>query len=243
MKMKKFAIPFCEDKRMLWAARRLENLGFEQMSDPEKADFIILPVLTKRRMFDAVSGKNVFYGVCSDAPCGKSYMENENYVYKNALLTAEGAAVLLGQVLPYSFFGAQVLIVGYGRIGKALHKIFAAFGSRVTVCSRSEESASAALFSGARHIGFDELKHSNDFDIIINTVEHIVLAKAELSAMKKDAVILDLASFPGGVDTLVADSLGLTLINGKGMPAKYTPETAGAIIADAVCGMIKEELT
>lgn len=243
MKMNKFAVPFCEDTRMHWAAKRLETLGFEHISGCEAADFIILPVLTKRRMFDGISDRNIFYGVCAGAPCGKSYMENENYVYRNAILTAEGAAVLLEETVPYSLFGAKILIIGYGRIGRALHSILAGFGSRVTVCSRSRESAAAALFSGAGHMGFEALKKSNAFDIIINTVPHIVLTKAELSALKKDAVILDLASFPGGVDTLVADSLGLTLIQGGGMPAKYTPETAGFIIADTVCDMIKEELT
>ena len=54
-------------------------------------------------------------------------------------------------------------------------------------------------------------------------------------------MILDLASFPGGVDTLVANSLKIKLINGRGMPSKYTQKTAGEIIAEAVMNMIEGE--
>lgn len=54
-------------------------------------------------------------------------------------------------------------------------------------------------------------------------------------------LILDLASFPGGVDTLVANSLGLKLINGRGMPSVYTQKTAGEIIGEAVVNIIKGE--
>ncbi|MCC8016381.1 MAG: hypothetical protein LIO43_03180, partial [Clostridiales bacterium] len=87
------------------------------------------------------------------------------------------------------------------------------------------------------------LNDISDEDIIINTVPHIVLTASELKSVKKDALILDLASFPGGVDTLVAKSLGLNLLSGKAMPCKFTEKTAGYIIGEAVTDIIKEELT
>ena len=143
----------------------------------------------------------------------------------------------------YSLYRAEILIIGYGRIGKALHNILKGYGADITVCSRSKSSKDEAIYNGAKHISFEQLKSENNANIIFNTVPHMVLTKNELSALKKDAVILDLASFPGGVDTLVADSLGLAVLNGRKMPSRYTEKTAGYLIGEAVSDIIEEELT
>lgn len=237
MVYKTFAIPYADDKRMEYVKIYLENNHLIYVKDVDDADFVILPVLTKPYMFNGLENKLVFHGVAKENK-GFNYMENENYVLKNAILTAEGAVTTLENETSYSLFGAKILIIGYGRIAKALHKILKACGADITVCSRSSTSKTEALFSGAHHIGFSQLKNKSDFDIVINTVPHIVLTKAELFALPDKAVILDLASFPGGVDTLVAASRGLKVINGRAMPSKYTFETAGFIIGEAVTEML-----
>ncbi len=240
MKLKKFSVPYVDDKRMIYAKEYLEKENYQYVSSNDKADFVLLPVPTKKYMFDGIKDKIVFYGM-GDYKNGFDYMKYESYVLKNAILTAEGAVTMIEENTSYSLFGANVLIIGYGRIGKALHNILKNYGANITVCSRSKSSCVEALYNGAKHIGFDELASSNDADIIINTVPHIVLTKAELSAMKQDAIILDLASFPGGVDLLVAKSMGVPVLNGKSMPSKYTEKTAGYIIGEAVKDIIEEE--
>ena len=91
-------------------------------------------------------------------------------VLKNAFLTAEGAVTLIEENTHYSLYRANILIIGYGRIGKALHNILKGYGAYVTVCSRSKESEADSVFNGAKHISFNDLKSANDADIIINTV-------------------------------------------------------------------------
>ena len=240
MRLNKFSVPFTEDKRMIYAKEYLEKKGFEYRQKTGESDFVLLPVTSKKHMFKGLEGKVVFCGMC-DCKNGFDYMKYESYVLKNAFLTAEGAVTLIEENTNYSLYRANVLILGYGRIGKALHKILNGYGANVTVCSRSKESEAESLFNGAAHIGFDELKKDNAADIIINTVPHTVLTKPELSAVKRDAVILDLASFPGGVDTLVADSMGLLVLNGGRMPARYAEKTAGYLIGEAVSDIIEEE--
>lgn len=240
MKLKKFSVPYVDDKRMLYAKEYLEKKNYQYVSSTDKADFVLLPVPTKKYMFDGLQDKIVFYGM-ANYKNGFDYMKYESYVLKNAILTAEGAVTLLEESSSYSLFDANILIIGYGRIGKALHKILKNYGANITVCSRSKSSCVDALYNGAKHINFDELKENNDADIVINTVPHIVLTKDELLAMKHDVIILDLASFPGGVDNLVAKSMGITVLNGKGMPSKYTEKTAGYIIGEAVNDIIEEE--
>lgn len=242
MKLKRFIVPFTDDKRMIYAKEYLEKHGFESTNSKEYADFVLLPVPAKEDMFTGFENKLVFYGM-GNYKNGYDYMKYESYVLKNAFLTAEGAVTLIEETVPYSFYGTAVLIVGYGRIGKALHNILKGYGADITVCSRSKVSKDEAIFNGAKHINFEKLKSDNKAQIIFNTVPHMVLTKNELSALKKDAVILDLSSFPGGVDTLVADSLGLTVLNGRRMPSRYTEKTAGYLIGEAVSDIIEEELT
>lgn len=240
MKIKKFAVPFTDDCRMRYAKEYLESRGFQYESDVNNTDFVVLPVPVKKHMLDGLENKLVFFGAF-DYKNGFDYTKYESYAIKNAFLTAECALILLEENTDYSLFNSNVLIVGYGRIGKALHKILSAYGANITVCSRSEESSALSQLSGATHLYFDELAESNDFDIVINTVPHIVLTKPEISAMKKDAVILELASFPGGIDNLAAKSRGIRVINGKSLPARYTAKTAGYFIGEAIENIIKEE--
>lgn len=241
MKLKKFAVPYTDDKRMIYAKEYLERQGFSHTNEIYEADFVLLPVPVKKHMLDDLNGKLAFYGMGSYRN-GYDYMKNESYVLKNAILTSEGAVSFIEENTPYSLFKCKILIIGYGRIGKSLHNILKGYGSDITVCSRSRESKAEALFNGAEHIGFDDLKKPNEADVIINTVPHIVLTKAELEVIKKEAVILDLASFPGGVDTLVAKSLGIDVLSGRAMPSRYTEKTAGYIIGEAVTDIIEEEL-
>lgn len=242
MKLKRFIVPFMDDKRMIYAKEYLEKKGFEYTEKAEYSDFVLLPVPVKAHMFNGFENKIAFYGM-GDYKNGFDYMKYESYVLKNAFLTAEGAVTLIEENTHYSLYRANVLIIGYGRIGKALHNILKGYGANITVCSRSRESEAESVFYGARHINFESLKSENNADIIINTVPHMVLTKAELSAVKKDAVILDLASFPGGVDTLTADSMGLLVLSGRRMPARYAEKTAGYLIGEAVSDIIEEEFT
>lgn len=240
MKLVSFAVPYTQDKRMLYAAQYLEEHGFKYKESIDDCDFALLPVPAKKEMFECLNGKPAFFGK-GEYTNGYDYMKNEAYVLKNAYLTAEGAVTCLEINTDYSLIGSKILIIGYGRIAQALHKILSAYGSDITICSRSCVSGAQVQFSGAKHISFAQLKEPADYDIVINTVPHIVLTKDELTAQKKGVLILDLASFPGGVDTLVANSLKMKLINGRGMPSKYTQKTAGEIIGEAVMNIIEGE--
>ena len=88
--------------------------------------------------------------------------------------------------------------------------------------------------NGASAVTIDELATQNDFDFVFNTVPHPIINERELRLFKKDALLVDLASFPGGIDVHFAESLGLNLIVARGLPAKYSPKSAGETVAKAV---------
>ena len=236
-----FSLPFSEDKRMIYAKEYLEGKGYICVDDNSNADFVLLPIPVKDYMFVGLDGKLVFYGMGDYK--GRDYNKNESYLLANAYLTAEGAVALCKESSDIAIFGSKVLVTGYGRIAKALCRCLASMGADVTVCSRSESSRIEALFNNFSHIAFDELKTPNDFDFVFNTVPHIVFTKPELSALKEGAVIIDLASFPGGVDTLVASSKNIKLINGRGLPSRYSEKTAGYLVGKAVVEIIKGDFS
>lgn len=132
MKLKKFIVPFTGDKRMIYAKEYLENHGFEHTGNSENADFVLLPVPVKEDMFKGFEDKILFYGM-GNRKNGFDYMKYESFVLKNAFLTAEGAVTLIEENTAYSLYRAEILIIGYGRIGKALHNILKGYGADITV--------------------------------------------------------------------------------------------------------------
>lgn len=246
--MKKFFVPFKDDKRMLYACEKLEKNGFEQVKSVENCDTVILPVPTKEKHIKDIKNKFVYCAKINEKML-RSLNQNgnevydcfndESYVLKNAFLTAEGIVAMLIENSDRSLFSSSVLITGYGRIAKATAKILSSCGADITICSRSEVSKAQVKFDGYKHIFFNELKNNGDFDFIINTVDDLVFCCEELKSIKKDALLLDVASFPGGVDELSAKALSVSLIYGPALPSKFSVKTAGELIADAI--IVNEE--
>lgn len=224
--MTKFYSPDLSDKRLVYAADYLRNIGYEEVKSDKNADFLLLGINYDKKYLS--SGVPVI-----------DYKNDEAFQLKNAYLTAEAALALTIDESDSSLINASVLIAGYGRIGKALHRYLSAFTNDITVCARSERARAAALSNNAKTIDFNELKKNSNYDVIYNTVPHPVFNEQELSAVRQNALIIDLASFPGGVDKHIAKAKGINLIIARGLPAKYSPEAAGKVVAQTVDKMIK----
>lgn len=54
------------------------------------------------------------------------------------------------------------------------------------------------------------------------------------------ALIIDLASLPGGTDFAAAEELGLHAEHALALPAAVLPQTAGALIAQTVLTILEE---
>ncbi len=241
MKLKSFTIPYLTDERLEYAKQYLVEQGYSYKESLAEADFVVLPIPAKKYMFENLEGKTVFYGAGDFK--GFDYNKIKSFLLENAFLTSEGAIALYKENSNMSIYNAKVLITGYGRIAQALHKALSALGADVTVCSRSRESAALSRFNSANHITFDQLKYKNNYDIVFNTVPHIIFTKPELDALSSDVTLIDLASFPGGVDTLYAKSKGIKLIDGKRLPSRYSKKSAGLLIGKTIHQIIKEDFS
>ena len=158
----------------------------------------------------------------------------------NAIPTAEGAVEIAMRELDSSLRDARVLITGFGRVAKVLAHVLKGLGCDVTVsCRRKSESAWCRVY-GYGFVPLESLKDKvNDYDVIFNTVPATVFTKEVLCNTK--AVIIDLASAPGGVDTDAASELGIKVIRALSLPGKVAPRSAGGIIAGSVRDILTQE--
>ena len=170
------------------------------------------------------------------------YMKDEELTVKNAISTAEGALELAMKELPFTVHGSKTLVLGYGRVGKTVAAAFSALGSDVTVCARRRDALAWAYASGYETADMKDIcRVVRGKDIIINTVPELVADNNVLSFIGKDALIIDLASLPGGVDFEAAARYGLKAVHALSLPGKVAPVTAGENIADAVCSVMRKK--
>lgn len=169
------------------------------------------------------------------------YFLREELTVANAVPTAEGAIQIAMEELPITIHGARVLVIGYGRVGKLTAQRFAALGARVSVAARSCDQLAWAqtLGFGTEHTG-QLAGVLGRYDLVINTVPARVLGGDELAGLTGDALVIDLASKPGGVDMEAAAQLGRRMIWALSLPGKVAPVTAGACIRDTVYNILRE---
>lgn len=167
-------------------------------------------------------------------------LEDESLTLKNAMATAEATLAIIIQNTTKTIFGSKILITGYGRIGEILSNYLISLKANVTVYARRKESRVKSKLLGAEALDFNDLKTTlSYFDIIINTIPTLIFKKEEIETINKNALIIDLASKPGGIDYNIAKKLNLNVIHALSLPGIFSPESAAEFIEQT----IKNELT
>lgn len=170
------------------------------------------------------------------------YYKQEELEILNGVPTAEGAIQIAMEELPVTIHGTRCLVLGYGRVGRYLAHDLHALGADLSVCARSHTDLAWVRAMGARGIHIADLKtHIGEFEAVFNTVPAVLLTEELLSRLRKDCLVIDLASKPGGVDFETAGRLGIRVIWALSLPGKVAPLTSGAIICDTVLHIVSEE--
>ena len=169
------------------------------------------------------------------------YLQREELSVANAVPTAEGALQIAMEELPITIFGARVLIIGFGRIGKVLTKMLVSLGADTMVATGSYSNNEWIKIYGAKPVPTAKIEnYLADFDLIINTAPSIILDKKRLSKIPDNTLIIDLASKPGGVDFESAKVLSKKTIWALSLPGKVAPMTSGEIIAHTILNILEE---
>lgn len=165
--------------------------------------------------------------------------ERDDIAIANSIPTAEAALQIAMDQIDYTIHGANVLVTGFGRVGFTTARLFHQIGANVTVSVRSDKDVARLNEMRLEAIHHDNLVETGDIDIFINTVPHLLFTKNVIDQMNKTALIIDLASKPGGTDFVAAKNANITAIHALALPGKYAPKTAGSIIANVMKDMIK----
>ena len=156
-------------------------------------------------------------------------LENESLTISNAIPSAEGAIQIAMEESLKTIHGSNVLIMGFGRIGKILSKMLNGIGANVFCEARKATDIAWINAYGYSAIELNNLDSQlHKFDIIFNTIPFVLLNEQNLKLLKKDCLIIDLASKPGGVDFESAQKLGIKTNWALGLPGKVAPETAAS---------------
>ena len=145
-------------------------------------------------------------------------LKNEEYLAKNAAITAHCAIQVAAEHLDRIFTNLDVLIIGWGRIGKCLSALMNCLGCRVTVAARKETDRAMAEALGNTSIDISGLANLQQFDVIYNTVP------APLPPVSSTGLKIELASRPG--------LIGNDVILARGLPGRYAPESSGILIGE-----------
>lgn len=169
------------------------------------------------------------------------YAEDDEIAILNSIPTAEGAVQIAMEQLPITIHGSTVVVIGFGRVGTTTARMFKSLGARVIVSARRRASlARATELNIDTILQRDLVKILPRADIIINTVPALILGEEELAVVRPEALIIDLASPPGGVAFEEAKRLKLKAILAPGLPGKVAPKTAGKILAAAIPRLIAD---
>lgn len=165
------------------------------------------------------------------------YFTSESLLTSNALYTAEGALSLIISELPRALCGSDVAVFGYGRIASLLTRRILSLGAGVRVVARSAARRALAQADGAAPFAPERTCDALDGVICaVNTVPARVLSAEALSALAP-AALIELADCPGA-DADEARRAGVRIIPAPSLPGRFSPESAGSLIADTVLSML-----
>lgn len=214
-----------ETPTLLYAKRALIDVGWEYC---DTGKYLLLPIPTRSDYSHLVNKDTIVIGGNLSHPCPCiDLLQDPFYLAENARITAYCAIKYAIANLPVTIYDCDMLILGWGRIGKCLSQLLRNLGANVTVYARKPVDR-AALAS----LGYNTTNHLEDvqqYRVIFNTAPTPLVPA---SALAPEQVKIDLAS-SRGID-------GEDVIWARGLPGRDAPETSGKLIAKTIHRLRKE---
>ncbi len=162
-------------------------------------------------------------------------LNDEDYLYYNSILTAEGLISYIIAHRRYPLYESKVLLLGFGHCAKPILSLLTAFQAEVSVAVRNPKYVDEIKKNKGKYVDIENLDLS-EYDLIINTIPTVVIDEKELDTAKRQCFLIDIASYPYGINHHYALSKGLNCIILPSIPAKY----AYSFAAEMICKKIEE---
>lgn len=164
-------------------------------------------------------------------------LDDEDFVEENSVLTAEGLISYLIKHRRFPLMKSYVTVLGFGHCAKPIIRYLKAMGAFVTVVVRQKKYKNEIQQMGCIYQDISNLDLTSA-DIFINTVPDVVVTKETLSQANRHIMIVDIASYPYGLNHHYALSLGLNCLILPSIPCKFAYGYAGKMVADKIERMI-----
>ena len=161
----------------------------------------------------------------------------------NSIPSAEGAIQMAMEATSITIHGSESFVIGLGRTGWTIARMLLGIGAHVTGIARKPADLARAAEMGIKPVHISDLEEKiGTAEIVFNTAPALILDRVVLEKMSRDAVIIDLASIPGGTDFEYAQMLGIKALLAPGLPGIVAPKTAGKILAQVYPQLVLRQL-
>lgn len=238
------------DERQIYLADSLSRIGYEVLDETavdESSAFlgILLPVTETAAYYTRLKGYMklgmfVFGSNFKEEAKEEEkrmqltlvdYMKEPGVADKNAVATAEGVLAEAITGMKQNLSGSNCLVAGYGRCGSVIAEKLLALNAKVSVWEKEEERLTCAEKNGCKRNVTDDF---SSYDLMVNTVPALIFDAKVLKTVREDALILDIATKPGGVDFSYCEKNNKNAKHCPGLPARYAPKTSAEILAEVV---------
>jgi dipicolinate synthase subunit A len=170
-------------------------------------------------------------------------MQRDDVAIYNSIPTVEGAIMMAIQNTNITIHNSNTLVLGLGRVGITLARTLQAIGAQVKVGISDSSDYARAFEMGVTPFYLHELEeYAEEAELIFNTIPAQILTASVLARVRHDAVMIDIASKPGGIDYQYAEKRGLKAILCPSLPGIVAPKTAGRILATTIRQLMMEEI-
>lgn len=242
--------------------KKKEKVEYEITDVLEEAEVVILPIpFTKDRVhilgegieilpfIKKCTGKLVIGGALdafidefntSNVEC-IDLMKQDSLALLNAIPTAEGAIAKAMEYTDVVLHKSNALVLGFGRVGNILAHKLKGLDANVFCEARNKKDLAHVSALGYNVVKLEDLENVlGNMDIIFSTIPKEILKEDYLKLLKKDVVIIDLASSPGSVDYIAASKYNIDAHLELGLPSKVAPKSAAIYLKEEIDSILDD---
>ena len=160
-------------------------------------------------------------------------LDNDDFLEKNSILTAEGLISFLISHRRFPIYQSRILVLGYGHCGQIIARYLKCLQGIVSVSTRNHKYQEEIINNYDDYIPLENIDLHQQ-DIIINTIPQMIIDKDKIDTLSRNIMIIDIASYPYGIDHHYALSQGLNSQILPSIPCKYGYGYAGKMICDYI---------
>ena len=129
-------------------------------------------------------------------------------------------------------FENNVLILGGGRIARALAVLFGKLGIKFAIVSYNEVKFPTYYIYTDKCYFKDSFKHDlKEYDIIVNTIPDLFFNEELVSMVEKDTLFIETASVKCLDESLVKN---FEYVLAPALPQRFSHETAGKLVLERI---------